>query len=77
MRSVVTTGTGTALRSVPGGPVHGKTGTAEYGGGEEPPTHAWFTGFQGDVAFALVVEDGGFGGRTAAPLAADFLRRLR
>jgi cell division protein FtsI/penicillin-binding protein 2 len=76
MREVVTDGTGTALRGVPGGAVHGKTGTAEYGAGDPPATHAWFTGYQGDVAFAVVVEDGGFGAETAAPRAADFLRRL-
>jgi cell division protein FtsI/penicillin-binding protein 2 len=31
MRLVVTSGTGDALKSVPGGAVYGKTGTAEYG----------------------------------------------
>jgi cell division protein FtsI/penicillin-binding protein 2 len=76
MRLVVTSGTGTALRGVPGGPVAGKTGTAEFGNGNPPATHAWFTGYQGDIAFAFVVEGGGFGGEVAAPLAADFLRRL-
>jgi cell division protein FtsI/penicillin-binding protein 2 len=76
MRGVVTGGTGTALKSVPGGPVHDKTGTAEYGGGTPPPTHAWFTGYQGDVAFAVVVEGGGFGAKAAAPLAAAFLTSL-
>jgi cell division protein FtsI/penicillin-binding protein 2/type II secretory pathway pseudopilin PulG len=77
MRAVVTEGTGTSLRRVPGGAVHGKTGTAEYGGEDPPRTHAWFTGFQDDLAFAVVVEDGGFGAESAAPLAADFLRRAR
>jgi cell division protein FtsI/penicillin-binding protein 2 len=76
MRDVVTSGTGTALRSVPGAPVHGKTGTAEFGTADPPQTHAWFTGYQGDVAFAVVVEGGGFGAKVAAPLAADFLRGL-
>ena len=76
MRAVVTEGTGTALRSVPGGPVFGKTGTAEFGSKDPPDTHAWFTGYQGDLAFAVVVEGGGFGAKAAAPLAADFLRRL-
>ena len=76
MGEVVTSGTGTALRSVPGEPVHGKTGTAEFGSANPPLTHAWFTGYQGDVAFAVVVEGGGFGGVVAAPIAADFLRRL-
>ena len=76
MAEVVTSGTGTALKGVPGDPVHGKTGTAEFGNANPPATHAWFTGYQGDVAFAVVVEGGGFGGKVAAPLAADFLRRL-
>ena len=77
MRGVVTRGTGTAVRRVPGAPVSGKTGTAEYGEEVPPRTHAWFTGFSGDLAFAVLVEDGGFGGATAAPVAADFLRTLR
>jgi len=76
MRAVVTDGTGTALKGVPGGPVHGKTGTAEFGTKKPPDTHAWFTGYQGDVAFAVVVEGGGFGAKAAAPIAADFLGRL-
>jgi cell division protein FtsI/penicillin-binding protein 2 len=76
MRGVVTNGTGTALLGVPGGDVSGKTGTAEFGNDTPPHTHAWFTGFQGDVAFAVLVEDGGFGGQVAAPLAAQFLSKL-
>lgn len=73
---VVTKGSGTALRGVPGEPVHGKTGTAEFGSDNPPKTHAWFTGYQGDVAFAVVVEGGGFGGKVAAPVAARFLTGL-
>jgi cell division protein FtsI/penicillin-binding protein 2 len=76
MREVVTSGTATVLRSTPGGPVAGKTGTAEYGQEVPPRTHAWFTGFQGDIAFAVVVEDGGFGAKSAAPLVKNFLTRL-
>jgi cell division protein FtsI/penicillin-binding protein 2 len=76
MRGVVTSGTGTALLGVPGGDVAGKTGTAEFGSANPPQTHAWFTGFQGDIAFAVLVEDGGFGGSVAAPLAASFLTKL-
>jgi cell division protein FtsI/penicillin-binding protein 2 len=76
MRAVVTEGTGTTLGDVPGAPVHGKTGTAEFGTKNPPDTHAWFTGYQGDLAFAVVVEGGGFGGQVAAPIAADFIRRL-
>jgi cell division protein FtsI/penicillin-binding protein 2 len=71
MRSVITGGTGTALASVPG-EVHGKSGTAEYGSGDPPPTHAWFIAYRGDVAIAVLVENGRSGGAVAAPIAADF-----
>lgn len=76
MRGVVTGGTGSAVLGIPGGDVSGKTGTAEFGTEDPPQTHAWFTGFQGDVAFAVLVEDGGFGGQVAAPLAARFLTAI-
>lgn len=56
MRSVVTEGTATDLASVPGAPVHGKTGTAEYGDNQH--SHGWFIGYQGDIAFAVFVENG-------------------
>jgi cell division protein FtsI/penicillin-binding protein 2 len=74
MREVVTEGTA-APAGLPAG-VGGKTGTAEFGTGDPLPTHAWFIGFRGDLAFAVVVEDGGVGGRVAAPVAARFLRAL-
>lgn len=78
MREVVTSGSGTAVADVPGAPVHGKTGTAEYGTTTPPRTHAWFIGYQDDLAFAVLVAEteDSYGGRVAAPLAADFLRRL-
>ncbi|MCU1499649.1 MAG: spoVD [Acidimicrobiales bacterium] len=76
MRAVVVEGTGNALRDVAGGDVFGKTGTAEFGTELPLHSHAWFTGYQGDIAFAVLVEDGGFGGAVAAPLAADFLNAL-
>ncbi len=75
MRDVVTSGTGTALRDVPGN-VIGKSGTAEYGGGDPPPTHAWFIAARDDLAVAVLVEDGRSGGTVAAPIAARFLSAL-
>lgn len=75
MRRVVTEGSGTRA-AVPGREVAGKTGTAEYGSGNPLPTHAWFVGFLGDHAVALVIEDGGVGGRDAAPVAQQVLAQL-
>lgn len=76
MRATVEWGTGQAAAGVPGGPVFGKTGTAQYGSGDQLANHAWFVGFQGDVAFAVLVDGGGSGGAVAAPIAADFVTRL-
>jgi hypothetical protein len=78
MRAVVTEGTAAPVYFP--GAVSGKTGTAEYGSapgpGQDPPTHAWFAGFRGDVAFAVLVPGGGFGAEVAAPLASRFLSSL-
>ena len=64
MREVVTAGTATALADVPGAPVFAKTGTAEF---DDNPahTHAWTVGWQGDVAFAVFIENGGSSAATA------------
>jgi penicillin-binding protein A len=73
MRSVVLEGT--ARRAMKGEAVSvaGKTGTAQL---DEGMPHSWFAGFapyDGDraksIAFAVVVEHGGYGGTTAAPIA--------
>jgi cell division protein FtsI/penicillin-binding protein 2 len=77
MRLVVTEGTGTALKSAAGGEVFGKTGTAEYGSATPPETRAWFVGWQGNVAFAVLVENGRSGGTVAAPIAKAFLGNLQ
>ncbi|MFI0451311.1 penicillin-binding transpeptidase domain-containing protein [Actinomadura sp. 6N118] len=74
MPAVVKEGTAADV-SFPAGTA-GKTGTAEFGSGAEPPTHAWFIGYRGDVAFAVIVENGGTGAGAAAPIAAKFLRGL-
>lgn len=75
MRGVVTDGSGAALRGIPGLP-HAKTGTAEFGTESPPRTHAWMIGYLegADLAFSVLVEDGGSGGKDAGPVAAAFLR---
>ncbi|MGD0091409.1 MAG: penicillin-binding transpeptidase domain-containing protein [Planctomycetota bacterium] len=58
--------------------VAGKTSTAEHRKGAEP--HAWFAGYapadNPQVAFAVMLEEGGHGGAVAAPLAYKMLREV-
>ena len=76
LRSVVREG-GTGVQAgILGRDIGGKTGTAEFGEEDPPETHAWFAGFIGELAYALVVEGGGVGGEVAAPLVQDFLSLL-
>jgi cell division protein FtsI/penicillin-binding protein 2 len=74
MRAVVTRGTAAGVGFPPG--VYGKTGTAEYGAGHDPPSHAWFIGYRGNLAIAVLVEGGGVGADASAPIANAFLRRV-
>lgn len=74
MPAVVSEGTASGV-GFPSGTA-GKTGTAEFGSGKNPPTHAWFIGYRKDVAFAVIVEGGGTGAEAAAPIAAKFLKGL-
>jgi penicillin-binding protein A len=57
--------------------VAGKTGTAELGTGSEP--HAWFAGFAPaeapEVVVVVLIENGGQGGRAAAPIAGKILAK--
>ena len=77
MEGVVSEGTGTAAQ-IDGAEVGGKTGTAEWGDGRT--AHSWFVGYaqQDDrkVAVAVVVEEGGYGSRTAAPIARDVMEAV-
>jgi cell division protein FtsI/penicillin-binding protein 2 len=73
MRQVVTEGTATLLRG--SGEVYGKTGTAEYSQGGVNRAHGWFVGYRGDVAFAILVVDGGSSSvavKAAQPFLAGF-----
>jgi len=73
MAAVVDSPKGTAAGAgLPAGTV-GKTGTAEFGTATPPQTDAWFIGYRGNLAFAVLVVGGGIGGAVAAPVAARFL----
>ena len=75
MRLVVTQGTGTTL-DLPGEPIYAKTGTAEFDSDDPSKTHAWLVGFRGDLAFAVLVENGESGSHDAAPVVRAFLQSL-
>ena len=68
MRAVVTEGTATRLAGL--GEVFGKTGTAEYT--DDGRAHGWFVGYRGDLAFGVLVVDGG-SSAVAVEVAARFL----
>ncbi|WP_406318437.1 penicillin-binding transpeptidase domain-containing protein [Streptosporangium sp. NBC_01639] len=74
MPAVVVEGTASTVSFPPG--TAGKTGTAEFGSGKEPPSHSWFIGYRGDLAFSVIVEGGGAGAAVAAPVASRFLAGL-
>jgi hypothetical protein len=74
MRAVVTSGTAANVGFQAG--VFGKTGTAEFGSAQNPRAHAWFVGYRGNLAFAVLVEGGGLGADASAPIANAFLRNM-
>ena len=75
MRDVVLSGTGRVLRNHPGR-IAGKTGTAQL---DHAPSHGWFVGFApfgpaaSRIAFAVVIENAGYGGGSAAPAAGEIV----
>lgn len=75
LRRAVRAGTGRGIET-PGLQIAGKTGTAETRAGEP---HSWFVGLapagRPRLAFAVLVEHGGYGAAAAAPIARTLLLR--
>ncbi len=76
MREVVSKGTGTRAK-VSGIQVCGKTGTAQHIESKTP--HSWFIGFapykNPQIAIAVIVEEGGYGGVAAARISQKVMSR--
>lgn len=74
MRQSVTEGSASLLSSLPI-KIAGKTGTAEYGSGDE--THAWFACFapydDPQIVLVVLVEGGGGGAAVAVPITKEIL----
>jgi cell division protein FtsI/penicillin-binding protein 2 len=77
MRDAVRTGTGRGA-DIPGLEVCGKTGTAQNPGGDD---HAWFAclapASNPQLALVVLVENAGYGSRSALPIAAAILREAQ
>jgi cell division protein FtsI/penicillin-binding protein 2 len=75
MRDAVLSGTGRSLREHPQR-IAGKTGTAEVAG---KPSHSWYVGFapygssSPKIAFAVIIENAGYGSAKAAPAAGEIV----
>ena len=75
LRDSVLSGTGRSLRGHPWR-IAGKTGTAEV---HDAQSHAWFVGYapygpaEKRVAFAVLIENAGYGGSAAAPAAGEIV----
>jgi cell division protein FtsI/penicillin-binding protein 2 len=76
MRAVVTRGTASGLVITPGPRLYAKTGTAEVQEGKRVTTNAWMIGYRGDVAFAVLVENGRSGARDAGPIVQALVNAL-
>jgi peptidoglycan glycosyltransferase len=77
MRAVVTNGTARAPMAGMTIPMAGKTGTAQLDSGEP---HSWFAGYapydtppDKEIAFAVVIEHGGYGAKFAAPIGRELV----
>ena len=74
-------GTGYKTVRMKGVTIAGKTGTAETKGiGSKGIDHAWFAGYvpaeRPRIAFAIVLQNGGGGGKVAGPVAHAFVKSL-
>ena len=78
MIDVVRNGTGTRA-ALSNYTVAGKTGSAEVSNDKSVDAHAWFVGYVTDsaapYAVCVLIENGGSGGRNAAPLARKVLQK--
>ncbi len=81
MRSVALSGTARRAMAGLNISVAGKTGTAQVG---EGAPHSWFAGFApydappaNRIAFAVIVEHGGYGAQAAAPIAREVVEAAR
>jgi len=79
MESIVQSAGGTGIMArVPELNVSGKTGTAQVSG---KMSHAWFVGFTPSdnpkAAIAVFLENGGYGGESAAPIAAAMFKKMK
>lgn len=81
MRRVVTEGTARHVMAGSTVEMAGKTGTAQL---DQGMPHAWFLGFapfegtgERRLAFAVIVENGGYGGRVAAPIARELMEAAK
>ena len=77
LREVTESGTARGVFSTLAFKVAGKTGTAQTSNGDKK-SHSWFIGFapaqNPKVAFAVLIENGGYGAKSAAPVAREILR---
>ena len=71
LMGAVTEAGGTAGGIRAGGKIYGKTGEAEITGG----SHAWFTGYRDDIAFATLIVMGG-GSESSVAVTDKFFTRL-
>ncbi len=78
LRRVVTAGTANRFLGGVEPAIAGKTGTAEV---KDKGSHSWFIGFAPynspggrKIAFGVIIEHGGYGGRLAAPAAGEIVK---